>query len=107
MSSAKKIASRKLFTYGLYSNVFYIIGSKFTKLNESKFGTNFDNTLNKTLYAGTVQLCNLWSGVLEQDVGVEYCSGVESDFGVANVGQCLAFRYKRTNATMQFLMHEH
>ena len=31
-------------------------------------------------------LCSLWSGVMEQSAGVEYWSGVESDFGVANVG---------------------
>ena len=33
---------------------------------------------------------------MEQSVGVEYWSGVESDFGVANVGHSLAPRHNRT-----------
>ena len=41
-------------------------------------------------------LCILWSGVLERSVGVEYSSGVESDFEMANVGQSVAPRHNRT-----------
>ena len=41
----------------------------------------------------TLALCILWSGVLERSVGLEYWSGVESDFGAANVGHSFAPRH--------------
>ena len=42
----------------------------------------------------------LWSGVIERSVGVESWSGVETDFGVANVGHSFAPRHSKTKCTV-------